>query len=333
MKIAYVGNFEPRHSTENHIAATLRQMDIDVLRIQESIITTSEIYKIAKDCDLFMYTRTWGFVDGQEAGNRLLNDLAAAGVPTVSYHLDLYVGISREGTLDGDPFWRTKYVFTPDGDPHSEEVFKQKGINHFYLRPGVYKSECYYGRPQDKYQYDVIFVGSDGLDYHFEYPYRRQLVEWLQATYGSRFMRFGNRAEVVRNEDLNNLYASAKVVVGDSLCQNFTHTYYWSDRVYETLGRGGFLIHPYIKGLEDEFADDVHLRYYRYGDFNQLKELIDRYVNDYAERERIRLAGHLKVKNECTYTERLSQMLLTLADKEPNIKEILQNERPTPQTV
>ena len=62
---------------------------------------------------------------------------------------------------------------------------------------------------------------------------------------------------VIRGKELNDLYATAKVVVGDTLCKGFNYPYYFSDRLFETTGRGGFLIHPYIKGLEDYFEVKV----------------------------------------------------------------------------
>jgi spore maturation protein CgeB len=117
----------------------------------------------------------------------------------------------------------------------------------------------------------------------------------------------------VRGEALNRLYADSKIVIGDTL--NLPgNEYYWSDRVYETLGRGGFLIHPYIKGLTEEFTDKEHLVFYEYGNFDQLAELIEYYLrgNHQEERERIRQNGHQLVKDHCTYTQRLNQVLETV---------------------
>lgn len=320
MRIAYVGNFEPRHSTETHIAATLEYLGHEVMRLQENDPATTSWLdsRVARgETDLFLFTRTWGDTVTLQHLARL-KDL---GIPTVSYHLDLYVGLQREDGLDNDPFWRTQYVFTPDGDPHSAEVFKRKAINHYYMKPGVYKAECGYGHPRPNLMHDVAFVGG-GIEYmHPEWPYRRELVQWLMENYDAmtantppvpRFGKYGHPQRVMRNQDLNDLYSSAKVVVGDSVCIGFNHERYWSDRLYETLGRGGFLIHPYIVGLEDEFTldgPDQNLVTYEYGNFEQLHGLIDYYVAHDDERELIRRAGHEFVKEHATYHNRLQQML------------------------
>lgn len=308
MKIIYIGNFRPRHSTENHLAATLEELGHDVIRLQEDTEDRGTLVPtiLAAKPDLFMFTRTWGNLVDHE----LLSALRTNNIPSVSYHLDLYYGIGRESGILRDPFWRTDFVFTPDGG-HAAE-FTRDGINHFYLRPGVFKRECYPGIPRDHFKYDVIFVGSDGSDYHNEWPYRRQLIEFLRETYGNRFHRFGNGDIVVRNQDLNDLYASAKIVVGDSLCVGFNHPHYWSDRVYETIGRGGFMIHPEIEGMRDELEGGEHLAYYHYGDFQELQAAIEFYLERDDLRNDIRKRGQAFVRENCSYSERLQEMFKIL---------------------
>lgn len=337
MRIAYVGNFTQKHCTEVHLASTLESLGHQVHWLQENALTPEALLEWLVEAingeglDLFLFTRTWGETVKQTHLTLLKNE----GITTASYHLDLYIGLSRkwlhggkslEEVLKTDPFWRTDFVFTPDGDPKSAEVFKANGVNHHYIKPGVFKDECELFKPSElvaftpegpitKHKYDILFVG--GGDYpnspngygHPEWPYRDKLIQWLRGGYGDQFKKVGHPQETVRNNELNQLYADSKIVVGDSVCLNFDHTYYWSDRVYETLGRGGFLIHPYIKGMEEEFKDKEHLVYYEYGNFVQLEHLIAYYLEHDDEREAIRRTGHEFVKNNCTYTERLTQAL------------------------
>lgn len=318
MNILYIGNFSQRHCTEVHLAATLEGLGHTVERWQENnlspnwvINTPSEIWD---KCDLLLYTRTWGAYVTLDH----LTQLRDRGIKTASYHLDLYVGLQREDGLDDDPFWRTDYVFTPDGNPKSAEVFKAKGINHHYIKPGVFKDEC------ELYEHDlteptlgnkVIFVGGgsatgDGPQYgHKEWPYRGQLLKFLKDTYGPHFSKYGWPEETIRDERLNKLYANSDIVVGDSLSLNFDHPYYWSDRVYETIGRGGFIIHPFIEGMQEEFVDGEHLAFYEFNNWDQLKSKIDYYLEHSEEREAIRRKGHEFVKNNATYHNRMQQML------------------------
>lgn len=310
MRVAYVGNYSQPHCTEVHIAKTLENLGHKVTRIQETQTRENPNWaEQVKGHDLFLYTRTWGQMV-------TLDDLAkikAMGIPSASYHLDLYVGLKRESGLKDDPFWRTDYVFTPDGSATAKKVFDNYGINHYYIKPGVFKEECTILEPNSEPNLGnyVVFVGGGSAYMHKEWPYRRQLVSWLEKTYKQRYSKYGHPERTVRNIELNQLYANSGVVVGDSLCLNFDKPYYWSDRVYETIGRGGFIIHPYIKGMEEEFQDGHNIVFYEFNNWKQLQEKIDYYLNpDNAyERSQILLNGYTKVLQDCTYDNRLTQAL------------------------
>jgi len=311
--IMYLGNFLETYCTEVHLANTLESMGHKVERVQENFINPDHFAERLKteSFDLFLFTRTWG----QTLQRNHLDILRERKIPSVSYHLDLYVGLKRDGGMGSDPFWETDYVFTPDGDPKSAKVFKEKKINHYYLKPGVYEPEVYIHdnvEPQKK----VIFVGS--YSYHPEYPYRQELIDFLKNTYrDGAFEHWGSEGlGVIRGAELNYLYAQTKIVVGDSLILP-KHTYYWSDRVYETIGRGGFLIHPYIKGLEEEFTDKEDIVYYKHGDLKDLENKINYYLIHDEEREAIRRAGNEKVKNNYTYNQRLQEALNVVFAEKP----------------
>jgi len=182
-------------------------------------------------------------------------------------------------------------------------------VKGHYLPAGVYHKECYI--EPAKLKNDVIFVGSK--KYHQEWQYRPQLINWLSDTYKNKFRHYGNGGiKSLRGSELNTLYASSKIVVGDTLCIGFKYPDYWSDRVYETMGRGGFIIHPYVSGMEKEFEDKKHLVFYEYGNLKQLKELIDYYMEHDEERETIRKAGHELVKENYTYKNRWKHILKEL---------------------
>lgn len=319
MKIAYIGNFEPRHSTENHVRLSLEELGHEVIKIQENCCSPHGIETVVmhEGCELVLYTRTWGLPGPEMLA--LWQRFKDRGVKTVSYHLDLYCKIARSDLYErlepwgvtgihNDPFWRTEYVCTVDGDPESQEFFEGLGINHHWVRAGVFGRECYLEDLPE--EFPLIFVGSYG--YHPEWPWRPYLIDWLRATYPRQFSLHPEPGKpAVRNEALNQLYAQSGVCVGDSLIPEFKHERYWSDRVYETLGRGGFLIHPFIPGMELEFTDGEDIVFFEHGNVEDLKAKIDFYLDpaNRDERERIRLAGHELVKNNCTYVHRMKEIL------------------------
>jgi predicted SAM-dependent methyltransferase len=144
---------------------------------------------------------------------------------------------------------------------------------------------------------------------HPEWGYRRKLVQWLNDTYGNRFVQYGGDKPTIRGAELNQLYSSCKIVIGDSLCKDFMDSYYYSDRCFEVTGRGGFMIAPYIAGITDHFVDRKEAVFYSFDNFTQLKNMIDYYLEHDDERETIRLAGHNRTKKYNTYTDRMKTML------------------------
>lgn len=298
-QIIYIGNFEPFWSTENDVKKSFEKIGRKVFPVQENKmtdLTVKQIEIIQKDFDFILYTRTWC-----DAGKIYRQILDIAKIPTVSIHLDLYLGLERGNAIEKDSFFKSNYVFSADGG-HQKEFEKRK-INHCFLPPATLEDNCFLGNFNKALNYDVIFVGSY-KNYHPEWPYRQKLVKFLIENYGNRFRAF-DHSDSIWGQKKNDLYNSAKIIVGDSLYS----PNYWSDRIPETLGRGGFLIHPRIEGLEKQFEYYKHFVPYFYGDWEGLKEIIDHYLNHPKERDKIRLGGQEWVKKFHTYTNRVKYII------------------------
>ena len=306
-KIAYVGNFKPVYSTENDLKKSLEKIGHEVVALQEDEMVAAgaegvrKILEASEIADFVLYTRTWA-----DAGKMWKDVMKEIKKPTVAVHLDLYISLDRGENLNNDPFFQCDYVFSADGG-HDKE-FKEFGINHIFMPPAIFDESCHKGKVLEKFKRDVIFVGS--YNYHKEWDYRRLLINWLRETYGNRFQLFGTH-EVVRGEALNDLYASAKVIMGDS---TFSPNY-WSDRIPETIGRGGFLIHHCPEGLEKQFTPYEHFLPYQVADFSNLKQIIDYYITHDDERQAIADAGMEHVKQNHTYLNRARQIISYLQDK------------------
>jgi hypothetical protein len=308
--IVFLGNFRVDYSSESHHANTLESMGHTVLRMQETEAISEDIYKQALNSDLFIWIHTHGWkTPGRYDMEKVLKNLKQKGIITMTYHLDLWFGLQRQKDLNTYPVYKhIGHFFTVDSQM-ADWFNNNTAVKGHYLPAGVYHKECYI--EPAKLKNDVIFVGSK--KYHQEWQYRPQLINWLSDTYKNKFRHYGNGGiKSLRGSELNTLYASSKIVVGDTLCIDFKYPDYWSDRVYETMGRGGFIIHPYVSGMEKEFEDKKHLVFYEYGNFKQLKELIDYYMEHDKERETIRKAGHELVKEKYTYKNRWEYILKEL---------------------
>ena len=313
--VVFLGNFEVPYSSENHHVKSLESLGHTVQKMQEKKASSEAILKAALDSDLFVWVHTHKWqTPGNMSMDEVLNRLKEANIPTMSYHLDLWMGIERQKDLEQDNFYKTiGHFFTVDklmADWFNENT---NVVGHF-LTAGVYDKECYIHNDYNPYdfQYDVIFVGSKG--YHHEYKYRPELIDFLRKTYGKRFLHVGGDGDTgtVRGDDLNKIYAKSKIAIGDSLNIGFKYPYYTSDRLFESTGRGGFTIYPRIKGLEDYFEDGNEIVFYEHGNLQDLKTKIDYYLLDGLSREKIRLAGHERTKNEHTYVHRWATIMKEL---------------------
>lgn len=321
--IAYLGNTRWPWCTETHVTEALTALGHDVTPLQEDEVTVPDIEAAATDADLFLFTRTWGCHPAADM-HAMLDRLRSTGTPTASYHLDLYIGLPRETTIAGDPFWSTDCVFHPDGSPAAAVHLPSYGVNrHFPMWPCVSAAECYPGTPRPEFNHDIIFVGS-ALPYSHtrEWPFRDQLVTTLTLRYGpDRFGHYGPGGfRTVRNgidgdpSALNDLYASARVVVGDYI----DRPGYVSDRLTETLGRGGLLVFPRTSAVTQlgyvdyrtSRADDAHYIGYTPGDLGDLDTAISLALTlPDLERDTIRDAAIAHTARYHTFTERMAVLL------------------------
>lgn len=299
MRVAFVGNFDVPWSTESHHAWTWRQMGHEVIQLQENRTSEHQVLEACRGSQIFQFTHTHGW--NCPVTMSTVSQIHAMGVKSFSYHLDRYFGIgSRQENYLSHPSFHLNYFFSTDGG--NEEGWRVAGINHVYLPPAVVAYGAYLGTPREP-RIDVLFTGSVG--YHAEYPFRPRMAAALQHNYGNRFqVRTG-----VREAPLNDLYASAKVCVGDHIFAG--SPLYVSDRLFETVGRGGFIIYPDTPGVTDLIPGLVT---YKPQDTDDLIHKIDYFLDLAHESERIerRNLSHEWVKKNGTYTNRLQKVLDTI---------------------
>ncbi len=189
---------------------------------------------------------------------------------TVCWLFDLYFNYHREHRVKNDNYFKADYVFTTDGG--NDHRFKELGINHKLLRQGIRDEECMLleDRPDG-----VIFVGSDNP----VYPYRQKMLGEMIRDFNLKWYGRGDTDEI-RGMDLNKLFAKTKIVIGDAVYS----PYYWSNRVVETLGRGGFLIHPDVEGIKEEYP---YLVTYERNNIQDLKDKVMYYLEHEQERKEL----------------------------------------------
>jgi len=295
MKIFYIGDFTQEWNEEG-IALAFERLGHEVVRYQEGAEgRVLDWIKRAKP-DFLIWAKL-KFISEKDA-EEMIAYCKENRITTACWVWDLYFGLTRGHQVGKKQMFKGDFFFNPDGG--HQENFDRAGVNNYTLRQAISKTYCYEGKYQEQYDYDVIFVGSENA----QWKYREKMCMWLEDNY--KFKRFGHRfGEKIYGHKLNNLYSSAKIVMGDSVYS----PHYWSNRLYEVLGRGGFLIHPDIPGLSDEYTPYEHYIPYRMNDFKGLKEKIDHFLKKPAERAKISRSALYYTKDNHTLEQRCQKLL------------------------
>jgi len=160
---------------------------------------------------------------------------------------------------------------------------------------------------QASIEYDMIFLGnaresrpdgraivadmiSTGLDFKVWGNLWERLLP--KKNYGGRYWDYGR---------LEELYASAKITLNDHH-PDMEREGFVSNKVFDILASGGFVISGKNKGLAPLFEDAVP----EYDSSEHLKEVVEYYLDKPEERQRLMTKG-LKIARTHTYGKRATQ--------------------------
>lgn len=227
--------------------------DVTFLRAKTS--EPADIVRASTDADMLLWMRTHDYNIKGGDGFAMLRSVENLGVATAAIHFDLYWGVRyRLPKIGVDPWWSAQHVFTADG---GDRLWRQKKVNHHWCPPPFGTRYLGYGKAKNARARMAVFVGSNIPSIHS--PHRTQMIRWARKQWGSNFEHIGKTPSGrIYGQDLNDLYANTKVVLGDSVLTPF----YWSDRLPRTLGRGALLAYPKTAGMKEwGFTDDVMITF------------------------------------------------------------------------
>ena len=306
MKLALIGNFTEIYHEEGK-ARAFQKLGHDVYRFDEKLFDENDKDKIINEIkpDAVIYTKLR--IKNQI---ELVTDLKKNDIKTVCWFPD-YCNV---GQWENSAFnikdikncglSNSDLVLLPDANNSAK--WKSLGINQHLMRQAISEEFCYKSNKKLNQEFDVVFIGTV-IDNDL-YNYRFELVNFLRNKYKNKFLHLGgNNPYQVRNSDLNDLISSCKIVIADSPYKQ-GHPI-WSNRVYETLGRGGFCLHSNVPGIETEFEIGKHLDVYEHKNYYNLESKIDYYLKNSSERIKIADAGFEHVKNNFTLNNRCKDVI------------------------
>ena len=149
--IVFLGNFEVPYSSENHHAKSLESLGHTVHKLQEKKATSEQILKQALESDLFIWVHTHRWqTPGSRSMTDVLKELKTAGIPTMTYHLDLWFGIEREKDLKNDDFYTNIGHFFATDKLMCDWFNENTEVEGHFMPAGVYDKECYIHKDYDQ---------------------------------------------------------------------------------------------------------------------------------------------------------------------------------------
>ena len=150
----------------------------------------------------------------------------------------------------------------------------------------------------------------DGLDIYSQ-DYGRMPIE-------SKVFRIYPAIDRVK---MRQVCGETKIIIGDKFGMGSDFKdgteYYWSNRIYQIIGSGGFYLTPYIKGLEKEFENGKHLVWVK--SMDEMVEKIKYYLKNNKSREKIAKAGYELAHKKYKYADRVRCLVNELRNRGVNI--------------
>ena len=186
--------------------------------------------------------------------------------------------------------------------------FLEKGIEAEFMQVGYDQMVFRPNGSTGDFLNDIVFLGNnydDSQGFHLTNQ-RSEMVKFLKDTYGHTFKVYGNKWPyqdgnlMYRESKEAECYRSAKIGISIS---HFDLERYTSDRTFRIMGCGTFCLIKWYPGIEKDFTDGVHLRVWK--TFDELKELIDYYIEHEEERKTIARNGYNLVIETATWEHRM----------------------------
>lgn len=176
-------------------------------------------------------------------------------------------------------------VFTNEDDV---EKFNQKGIPNVVFMPTSFNDLWYRPMPKTEIYYgDIIFVGNNYLGTNHNFPKsqeRYDMVQYLKKEFGDRFqvhgLNWGKEIKNLNPPQVIEAYNNCKIVITQN---NFERKGYQSDRAFNAIGCGAFVLAQNFEGLNEQFDGNL----FWWENFEELKEVCNNLLEATPYREKL----------------------------------------------
>jgi hypothetical protein len=233
-KIIYLGKKDRQHKEiEDGVMDSFKLMGYKVELFDDQNYNPEEVINACKGAKLFLFHKggfsTKGDSDMYNSIDKLTYTLNKIECPRVLWFVDK-VYMEREILID-------RIIDFVDYSFFTDETFlrRHKIPNGFSLKQGC-QIKRFKGKKNPAFECDVAFIGDI-------YGERQMFVKALGQLLGDKFRTYSS----VYDKDFADLCKSARVIISPNYPMD---DFYWSNRIYDVLGNGGFLFHPDLEGLK-----------------------------------------------------------------------------------
>lgn len=301
MKVTYFAHLKnnTHRDSDEDIKDALKALGHKVYEVDDRDFEMEEIIEKTKKSDLFLFHK-----GGTETASDSLVDFHIA-LERLAMILKNVKG--KKACWYQDKVYKGRENFVRAVSPMVDKIFmvdetfirRRNYPNLYPLKQASPKRDI--GEPQEKWKGDIAFIGKT-------YGARNMFIESMRKEFGDKFRVYMN----IWGDDWYDLIRSIKIIVSPTYPMD---DFYWSGRLYTTIGAQGFLIHPRFYGLKKQgFVSGKH--YETYSTWDELKDKIYYYLEHPLKAEQIAKKGRKFVMENHTYQDRLKKMFKVLGMNE-----------------
>lgn len=297
-KIILFGKSKRRTRTTPHLVRAFRERGHSILWLNPARIRRRK----KKDSDKWILKKVDAFnpdiifIYSRDIPLNVLQRLAGSHIKTVMYYEDmaheLPPSLVQRGKLV-DFFLATNKGLLG--------VYKKAGIaNPLYFTGACDRHDHRLRHPVlPIWKSEVAFIGKAGANQP-RVTLTRKLAEAFNVkVYGKNWKAFGLKAtlKTITPRGYGLVCGGAKIILGADFTTEVEG--YWSNRLWLTLGCGGFFLTGYVHGMETYFENKKHLVWYH--SFEECLSLAEEYLAQPQKRREIALQGHRLVHRHHTF--------------------------------
>jgi spore maturation protein CgeB len=236
------------------------------------------------------------FIYSKDMPLGVLQEIAGGPVKIMLYYEDMSRQVSNSLAQMGqlvDFFLATNKGLLPN--------YKQAGI----ARPIYFIGAC--DRHDHRMRHpvlpvwksDIAFIGQARADEPRVVLTRKLAERFKVKVYGKNWQAFGIQPalKTVTPRRYALVCGGAKIILGADITDEVEG--YWSNRLWLTLGCGGFFLTAYVRGMEEYFENKKHLVWYH--SEQECLALAEEYLARPRERSQIALEGYRLVHEHHTF--------------------------------